>query len=150
MYLIRSFLKRSLPKTIIPYVQRNYCCKEGDNGKSLGRHRYHKETERAINDQISEELRASYTYLSITCHFGRTDVALPGCKGFFHKMHLEEHDHAHKLIQYQIMRGGRVVLHPLCIANEDQDWHDICFALETALKLEKEVKEVCCFGLWIS
>ena len=41
--------------------------------------------------------------------FNREDQALPGFSKFFRKASDEERDHAMKLIEYQNMRGGKVV-----------------------------------------
>lgn len=119
-------------------------CKEPLKSKESsnhGRHNYHQDVECAVNQQILAELNASYAYLSMACYFGRTDVALPGCQGFFLKMHEEEHQHALKLIKYQNMRGGTVKLCPIS-ASEVQDWGCILNALEVSLELEKLIKEV--------
>lgn len=106
-----------------------------------GRYNYHQDVECAVNQQILAELNASYAYLSMACYFGRTDVALPGCQGFFLRMHEEEHQHALKLIEYQNMRGGSVKLCSISAA-EVQDWCCITNALEVSLELEKLIKEV--------
>ena len=57
-----------------------------------------------------KELSASYVYLSLCGHFERDDVALKGFAQFFKKNSDEERDHAQKLINYQNLRGGKVVL----------------------------------------
>ena len=41
--------------------------------------------------------------------FNREDQALPGFSKFFRKASDEERDHSMKLIEYQNMRGGKVV-----------------------------------------
>lgn len=43
-------------------------------------------------------------------YFDRDDVALNGFHKFFKKQSEEEREHADKLMKYQNMRGGRVVL----------------------------------------
>lgn len=91
------------------------------------------------------ELAAGYTYLSMAAFFGRTDVALPGCHAFFSKMYLEEQAHALKLIGYQNMRGGHVLLCPIAVSGNDQDWKNACNAFKVSVEMEKAVKEVC-FG----
>lgn len=109
-----------------------------------GRHGYHEDVERSVNQQIVSELAAGFTYLSMAAYFGRSDNPLPGCHAFFSKMYLEEQDHALKLIDYQNMRGGRVELCPISVsgASDDQDWKSICNAFTASLKMEKDVKEV--------
>ena len=43
-------------------------------------------------------------------HFDRDDVALKGLHEFFMKQSHEEREHAEKLMAYQNMRGGRILL----------------------------------------
>ena len=43
-------------------------------------------------------------------HFDRDDVALKGFHKFFKNQSHEEREHAEKLMAYQNMRGGRVLL----------------------------------------
>lgn len=102
---------------------------------------YPEEIQTAMNQQILAELNAGYAYLSMACYFGRTDVALPGCYGFFMEMHKEEQEHAFVFINYQNLRGGHVKLCPLTIP-ESQNWHGICNSLAVAVEMEKLVKEV--------
>ncbi|XP_011878104.1 PREDICTED: ferritin, heavy subunit-like [Vollenhovia emeryi] len=99
---------------------------------------FHEETEAAMNEQINVELMAFYYYLSMAAHFGRVDVALPGCESFFMQMHHEEHEHASKFLNYIQMRGGKV--HLCAISPPDnQDWKCPLHAFKTALQLEIEV-----------
>merc|ERR1712080_730381 len=69
---------------------------------------FHLESEAWINKQINMELYASYVYLSMSAYFARDDIALQGFANRFRAASAEEKDHAEKLIDYQIMRGGRV------------------------------------------
>lgn len=59
----------------------------GDNEDHPARHKFHKEVEAALNEQIELEFKASFAYLSMACYYGKSQVALPGCQGFFMKMH---------------------------------------------------------------
>lgn len=111
-----------------------------------GRHQFHKETENFINEQIGAELNAAFSYLSMACYFGQTDVALPGCQGFFLNMHEEELEHAMVFINYQLLRGGCVVLCDINVP-KNQDWKSINRAFFAALDTEKFVKEVFCFNI---
>lgn len=111
------------------------------NKKDYGRSNYDVEVECAMNEQIAAEINACYTYLSMACYFGNTNVALPGAQGFYMKMHDEEQEHAHKLIKYQNLRGGTIHLNTIK-ASETQDWGSIGNALEVSLEMEKSLKEV--------
>lgn len=84
--------------------------------ESQPRQNYHADCEAAINKQINLELYASYVYLSMAGYFDRDDVALPGFKKYFKKSSDEERGHAQKFIQYQNMRGGRVVFAPVDVS----------------------------------
>ena len=66
-------------------------------GKSLCRQNFSAECEMGINKQISMELSASYTYLSMAFYFDRDDVALNGFYEFFKKQSDDERDHAQKV-----------------------------------------------------
>ena len=62
----------------------------------------------AINDQIQKELYSSYLYLSMSAYF-----ADKGLSGFAHWMRVqeaEEREHAMKLYDFILERGGKVNL----------------------------------------
>ncbi len=62
----------------------------------------------AFNEQIKAEMWSSNLYLSMAVHF--KDVSLDGCANWMMKQSIEELEHAHKLIDYSIQRGGKVVI----------------------------------------
>merc|ERR1712234_75676 len=66
---------------------------------------FHSDNEALINKQINMELYASYVYLSMSAYFARDDIALMGFSKRFREASAEEAAHAHKLVDYQIMRG---------------------------------------------
>jgi ferritin heavy chain len=66
---------------------------------------------------------------------------LSGFSKFFKKSAEEENEHAQKLIQYQNLRGGRVVLNEVGPPAE-QEWPSPLAAIEFALNLEKKVNQV--------
>ena len=101
------------------------------------RQNYHKDCEDAINEQINMELYASYVYQSMAYHFDRDDIALDGMFKFFKESSDEERGHAEKLMKYQNMRGGRIVLKD--IKAPALQWDSHTHALEDALELEKKV-----------
>ena len=62
----------------------------------------------AINDQINKELFSSYLYLSMAAYFEHKNLI-----GFAHWMRVqerEEREHAMKLYDFILERGGQVVL----------------------------------------
>ncbi len=62
----------------------------------------------AINDQIHKELYSSYLYLSMAAYFADKNLS-----GFAHWMRIqeaEEREHAMKLYDFLLERGGKVTL----------------------------------------
>lgn len=104
------------------------------------RQNFHEDCEAAINRQINMELYASYTYLSMAYYFDRDDVAFKNVKKYFLKASDEEKEHASKLMEYQNMRGGRIVLQPIDKPAKNE-WGSIQDAFEAALDLEKKVND---------
>ncbi|XP_066146887.1 soma ferritin-like [Euwallacea fornicatus] len=113
-------------------------CKE--NKEYPGRLKFHKEIERALNEQVKMEFNASFTYLSMASYYGRNEVALPGCQGFFFIMHQEEHEHAIIFLNYILMRGGHVRI-PTVSPPKKSDWKDISKTFTEGVRLECQVKE---------
>merc|ERR1711922_1128 len=101
---------------------------------------FHSETESLINKHINMELYASYVYLSLSAYFARDDVALHGFAKRFRDASHEEREHAEKLIDYQNMRGGRVVFREVAKPPSDE-WGTALEAIEATLELEKTVNE---------
>merc|ERR1711964_711606 len=101
---------------------------------------YHPDSEALINKQINMELYASYVYLSMSAYFARDDVALHGFSKRFRAASHEERDHAEALIDYQNMRGGRVVFQEIAKPTCDE-WGTALEAIEASLELEKTVNE---------
>merc|ERR1712025_904994 len=101
---------------------------------------FHANSESLINKQINMELHASYVYMSMAAYFDRDDVALQGFAKRFRDNSDEEREHAQKLINYQNMRGGRVVFQNVTKPNTD-DWESALSAVEASLELEKKVHE---------
>lgn len=104
------------------------------------RQNYHADSEAGINRQINMELYASYCYQSMSFHFDRDDVALPGFAKFFKNASDEEREHAEKLMKFQNARGGRVVLQDIKKPERDE-WGTGLDAMMVALSLEKSVNQ---------
>ncbi|XP_018645099.1 ferritin, putative [Schistosoma mansoni] len=107
---------------------------------SLCRQNYHEECEAGVNKQINMELYASYVYMTMAFHFNRDDVALNGFYKFFLNESEEERQHAIKLMTYQNMRGGRIVLQDIS-APPQLSWNSGLHAMQDALDLEKKVNQ---------
>lgn len=89
----------------------------------------------ALNEQINAELWSAYLYLSMSAYF-----AADGKPGFANWMHIqfkEEQDHAMKIFNFIISRGGKVELKP--IAEVQTAWEGPLDAYEDTLEHEKVV-----------
>jgi ferritin len=62
----------------------------------------------AMNDQINKELFSSYLYLSMAAYF--EDRNLPGFAHWMRMQEAEEREHAMKLYDFLLERGGKVTL----------------------------------------
>merc|ERR1712142_138247 len=125
---------------ISEYQQHNSALLSEKMAVSKIRTNFHANTEALINKQINMELHASFVYMSMAAYFDRDDVALPGFAKRFRENSDEERGHAMKLIEYQNMRGGRVVFQDVAKAKTD-DWTSALNAVESSLELEKKVHE---------
>ena len=59
----------------------------------------------AVNDQINKELYSSYLYLSMAAYF--EDNNLPGFAHWMRAQEAEEREHAMKLYDFLLERGGK-------------------------------------------
>ena len=103
-----------------------------------------KECEEGLNKQINLEYWASYQYDYMWSYFDKSDVGLSNVSSYFKKAAEEERDHAHKLIEYQNLRGGNAVLSD--IKNVDLNYLNIIsnknpllLSFEKALDMEQVV-----------
>ncbi|PAA89803.1 hypothetical protein BOX15_Mlig013444g1 [Macrostomum lignano] len=104
------------------------------------RQNFHEESEAALNRQVNMELFASYTYQSMSFHFARDDVALPGIAAHFAKESAEERGHAEKLMKLINQRGGTIVLDNISKPKK-QAWGSMLEAMQDALQLERDVNQ---------
>ncbi|XP_071798336.1 soma ferritin-like [Asterias amurensis] len=104
------------------------------------RQNYHEESEAAINRHLNLTMYASYTYLSMSAYFGRADIAVPCAQEFFKRAHEEEQAHVWKLIKFQNMRGGLVVLQDVVKPDRDE-WGSLLEAIGNSLEIEKKVNQ---------
>ncbi|XP_038639298.1 ferritin heavy chain-like [Scyliorhinus canicula] len=113
--------------------------RRGSQGRGSGLN-YPRECEDGINRQINQELTASYVYLSMAYYFERDDIALRNFAKFYLEQSLEEQEHAAKLMKFQNLRGGRIILKDIKKPKQDE-WGNGLEAMEQALHLEKEVNQ---------
>ena len=92
----------------------------------------------AINRQINREFYSAYLYLSMSAYFESINL-----KGFSHWMRMqakEETEHALKLYDYLIEKGGRVIL--LEIESPPSEWKSSLAVFEHTYEHEKKVTEM--------
>lgn len=92
----------------------------------------------AFNNQIKAEMWSSNLYLSMAVYF--MDLGLDGCAHWMKKQAEEELEHAHKLIDYSVMRGGKVVIGQ--IDSVPSDWDTPLSVFEHVYKHELHVSEM--------
>ena len=94
-----------------------------------------KKMEAEFNAQIQKEMYSAYLYLSMS-----TYCANVGCCGYAHwtrKQAQEEMEHAMKMYDYVLERGGNVVLE--AIEKPQSEWKSIAEVCEAVLKHEQYV-----------
>jgi ferritin len=92
-----------------------------------------KKIEDALNQQMNEELHASYTYLSMSAYFHSINL-----EGFAHWMKLqasEELGHSMKLFDFMIEREGDVAL--TAVKAPPKTWKSPLAACEEVLRTEQ-------------
>ena len=62
----------------------------------------------ALNEQINMEMWSSNLYLSLSVHFAQ--IGMDGFAHWMRKQSEEELEHAYKMIDYSIKRGGQVTI----------------------------------------
>lgn len=106
--------------------------------QSVVKQNLHAESEGDINKLINLKLNASYTYLALGMFFDRDDVALPKFSYFFLERSKKERDQAEKLLEYQNMRGGRILLQTIAKPTRE-DWKGGLDAMSFSLEYQKSL-----------
>ena len=94
-----------------------------------------KKVEKALNKQVNAEFWSAYLYLSMASCL--EDKGLSGMANWMRQQFAEEQEHAIKLFNYIIDKGGRVLLEP--IAKVDTEWKDALDVFKSTLKHEEKV-----------
>ncbi len=94
-----------------------------------------KKLEEALNAQINAEFWSAYLYLSMSA--GMSSIGLPGTANWFAIQFKEEQDHAMKLFNYVLSRGGKVCLKP--IEEVETNWDCPVKAYNKTLEHEQKV-----------
>jgi ferritin len=93
--------------------------------------------EKALNQQINNELKAWYTYLAMSAYFD--GLHLGGFAGFMENQAREEQAHAHRLFRYVLDRGARVELQT--IAPPRDDYNSVLGVFDKAVESERHNTE---------
>lgn len=94
-----------------------------------------KTVEKALNNQINEELNSYYIYLSMEAYF--ESESLDGFATWMELQAKEEMEHAMRIFRYLNERGGRVRLQP--IEEPKSDWNSPQEAFEDAYEHEQYI-----------
>lgn len=132
---LRHLSFNNTPKKNVPF--REKCTSE----EPYYQHKYRTELELAVNEQIFAEQQAAQNYLNIAVFFLHPSVSRQGTGGFFMNMYEEEIGHMKQVIQYQLLRGGRVQLPALAKPPFNDNLTQLG-AFKLALQMEKTVSEV--------
>ena len=92
---------------------------------------------KALNQQINEEYYSSYLYQAMVAYMG--DMNLDGCAHWMKMQAEEEHQHALKIFDYVLERGGRIEL--FAVKSPPLSWDSPLQAFEDALAHEKYMTE---------
>jgi len=106
--------------------------------QSTVKQNFHAESEEDVNKLINLKLTTSYTYLSLGMYFDRDDVALSKFSSFFLERSVKEREQAEKLLEYQNMRGGRILLNTI-LKPSRQDWRGGLDAMSFSLDYQKSL-----------
>lgn len=101
-----------------------------------------KKMEASLNEQIKEELASAYLYLSMSAHFAAE--GWDGMAGWMRVQAGEEQEHAMRLFDHIVERGGKVKLHAL--AAPETKWASPLAAFKAAYKHEQHITG-CIHGL---
>jgi ferritin len=93
--------------------------------------------EQALNDQIQKEFHSAYIYLSMSAYFEAEN--LPGAASWMRKQAGEEQEHALKIFDFVIDRGGRVALQ--AIGQPPADFASPLAIFEAAYAHEQKVTQ---------
>ena len=92
----------------------------------------------AFNEQIKAEMWSSNLYLSMAVYF--MDAGLDGCAHWMKKQTAEELEHAHKLMDYAVKRGGKVIVSQIDAV--PSEWDSAQAVFEHVYKHELHVSEL--------
>lgn len=96
------------------------------------------ELSKAFNEQVEAEMWSSNLYLSMSVYFQKT--GLSGCAHWMRKQAEEEMEHAHKMIDFAIERGGDITIGQVNVV--PTAWGTPLEVFEHVYKHEQHVSEL--------
>ena len=93
----------------------------------------------AVNHQINLEYDAFYKYSLLSQYFNRNNIGLDKLVSYFKQCSDEEKEHAEKFMNYQCMRGGKVIFADLKGLELNETNNDVIESFKMALELEKNI-----------
>lgn len=97
-----------------------------------------KNLSKAFNEQVEAEMWSSNLYLSMSIYFQK--AGLNGCAHWMRKQAEEEMEHAHKMIDFAIDRGGDIVINQINVV--PTAWGTPLEVFEHVYKHEVHVSEL--------
>lgn len=102
--------------------------------------KFPQESEESINKLINEYLHVSHIYLTMSGIMDKKYSELPCLKAFLRKQSDEKRDQATKLMDYQNMRNGEIVIVDIEKLYR-QDFADPLFLMENIYGIEGSIKD---------
>lgn len=93
--------------------------------------------EKALNQQLNQELFSSYTYLAMSAYFEQRNLS--GFAAWFRMQSQEENEHAMKIFDYLHQRGGKVKLD--AIDSAKSGWKSDLAVFKDMYEAEKKVSK---------
>ncbi|MCY4483574.1 MAG: ferritin [Spirochaetaceae bacterium] len=90
---------------------------------------------KALNEQITNEFNSAYRYLAMSAHFSSRN--LNGFAHWFRVQYNEERNHALRIFDHIIDRGGEVSLSP--VSEPPRSWESPTAAFSAALEEERRI-----------
>lgn len=101
--------------------------------ENLAKCNYHPDSEQAVNNLITILMNGCYECHAMMYFFKRDDVALFGLADFHEVLANQQYRLCQKLMDYQILRGGRVQYGIIKAPSQESEWDDSIVSLECCL-----------------
>jgi ferritin len=109
--------------------------------ENIAKCNYHPDSELAVNNLITIIMNGCYECHAMMYFFKRDDVALFGLADFHEVLANNQYRLCKKLMDYQILRGGRVQYGTIKAPAQESEWNDSITSLECCLNKFKSHNE---------